>query len=811
MTSQSSGLYAEIDPAKKTPEWANTCINILRRDWRRLVNPDRILNDRLIMFSMNELTEIRESFQDEDFKKNTKFLPLPILEAMVNSIVEEIMKNPPKAELRATDPSAINEKKADLLLLRNRGIYNRDVNAINQQTKMPPSRVGYEEFNGNVEEFDKMGLNENDPEDLNFYEEHYQRLHFEIAGQQLLINIIRTNQFDEETIRKLVKDIFACKAISLDAYVSRITGEIKWEYLDPSICYGIFGNTNDGKKDICRGWENSVTVLEFLNRVGNEFDWNRDWRYLLWGINYCSTTRFTGFIRGGVSYDCCQNGTWVTEMGLEGAEQNFLDFSLAYTYKVYMGRIQWKTPEATGVYVVNPKDSSDITGVPYSYELKKKQIKEGYEKECYYQEQWYESYFIATSSTSQWIYGFQKLYYQQLEGANDEYANGTLCYYQEEGKSATEIAKTYLQVAHYAFYHMLWLIYKAKPDEDEYLLDEMLTLAKGLKRDFPQATGGASPTMDTILNQVIAYNRKNHVRIRTYPEIEGRKQAITFNEKQKGSGGLDPLTVAMQTVTQWAEVQIGQKIGFNPMRLGANPPSRESTTSEENTIQYSFNTTGYMYRMVQFVEKHLATVSLIYAQDILKYKDSIPYKWIRTIMGDESFENLKILDKVCAHRFGIFIRDYNIAFEKQRLNQAADMALQQKTITIDQWGVVTQTEDPKRGLAILARMERQKNKRERRQAVQDMQMQNEMAQAQHDRMMQQLMFERETEWGKADRAARATIMSSQLQAQSRIDVKNIQAGSEPEKIAAKTEGQKEVEREKQNLKEQQSLMVEEGV
>lgn len=808
MDGMSSLVYKTVDPNKKNAVWADQVITLYRRSWRQLINVQRAADDRATMFSMNELTEVKNSFQDEKFKEHVKFYPLPILDTFVNAIVEEITKEPPKAEIKATDPAAINEKKEDLLLLRNRKIVERDISKYNQQIGMPPYKVDYGQFKGNVEQFDKMGLNENDPEDMNFYEDNFQRLHYETAAQQLINNILKVNCFDETIIRKLVKDIFAFKAICVQVYVDQMTGEIKYKYIDPQICYGVFGATNDGKDDVCRGWQDSTSVWEFLQMVGNEFDFQRDWRYLIWAINYCNTaTRFTGFIRNGVNYDCCANPNWMSEMGMSDVQTpNLLDWSMAYTYKIFTGYIEWRSIDATATYLKKHKDPDFLEMVSYGFELKKKKEQKEYYKESYYQQQWYRSYFIATTSLSQWLFGFQKVYYQQISGANDEYSNGTLCYYQEEGKSATEISRVYLQPANFAFYHMLWLIYKAKPDEDEYLIDEMVVLAKVMARQFPQMAGNQSaPSFDNVMNQVIQYQRKNHVRIRAYPQIEGKVHPQLPPEKPKGNGGLDPLAIAMQSVNQWAEMNIAQKIGMNQMRIGGNPPSRESNQSEQSTIQYSINTTGYMYRMVQYLKQHLATVTLTYAQDIINFKESLPYKYIRTMLGDESFEALKVLDNVCAHRMGIFVKDYNSAMEKQRMIQAADIALSKGTIRQDEWFILTQTEDPKRANAILARLQRQKEKRERAQAIQDQQMAAQMQQQKYQMEKDLIVTKGQLELERERERTKGFVAAAQIAAKGKVDVKELQVASEAPKQDAKTEGQQQIMQTKQNLEEQQNL------
>ena len=96
----------------------------------------------------------------------------------------------------------------------------------------------------------------------------------------------------------------------------------------------------------------------------------------------------------------------------------------------------------------------------------------------------------------------------------------------------------------------------------------------------------------------------------------------------RGTGGIDTIAMSFQAITQWGENMVSQKIGMNSMRTGGNPPSRESNATENMIMESSFNTTGYMYRMIEYLKKHTAKTMLLYSQDIIRFKDSIPYKWL---------------------------------------------------------------------------------------------------------------------------------------------------------------------------------------
>ncbi len=110
MTSDSVYLIDELDPAKKTYGWSSNVITSLRINSTQLKNVLQARNNRAVMYSMQPLIKVRDSFDDVDFKNSIEFLPVPVLEPILNSIVEDMVKRPPKAELRAEDPTALTPR-----------------------------------------------------------------------------------------------------------------------------------------------------------------------------------------------------------------------------------------------------------------------------------------------------------------------------------------------------------------------------------------------------------------------------------------------------------------------------------------------------------------------------------------------------------------------------------------------------------------------------------------------------------------------------------------------------------------------------
>src|ERR1700724_3015749 len=115
-------VLRDINPNYRTAEWYSKYITILRMQWRPLFAHDRIRKNKQIILSQQGMDKIINSFKDVEFKNSTEFTPLGIWNRMLNIIVEELTKAPPKCELNATDAQAISDKKSDILLLKQKKI-----------------------------------------------------------------------------------------------------------------------------------------------------------------------------------------------------------------------------------------------------------------------------------------------------------------------------------------------------------------------------------------------------------------------------------------------------------------------------------------------------------------------------------------------------------------------------------------------------------------------------------------------------------------------------------------------------------------
>ncbi len=209
--------------------------------------------------------------------------------------------------------------------------------------------------------------------------------------------------------------------------------------------------------------------------------------------------------------------------------------------------------------------------------------------------------------------------------------------------------------------------------------------------------------------------------------------------------------------------------------------------------------------MIQYIKEHQATVSLLLAQDVATFKDSVPYRWLQNMIGEKQTDAIGVLDKIAAHRFGIFVQDINTVIDKQDIKQAAMMALQEKQINFEQWFIVTQTDDPKRAAQLLSYLQRRADKRLRAQALQDKKIEMDMQNQQHANKMAELNFDRQTKITVANIERDGFIGAAQINKDGRLNTQELKNAGALEHTAAKTEGTIQTKKEEANIEQQKPL------
>lgn len=801
---------------KKDGQWANDMVSSLRRDWRPMYPVDKATRNRSYVLCMQSMKKIEDKFKKSSWKENeTPFETLPIMHKIINELAEMLIQGAPKAEVKSTDPTAVTDRQQDMNLLKLRKIYEINKNRVNMAIGEPPATLNLKQKGkSNIEDFDKLGLDDKDSEDLSIFEMYLQRLNYEVSAQAVLNNVFKNNKFDELNLREALIDIAATNSICYDTYVDQLTGEQKIVRIDPEYAYGIWGQSYDGSDDVAKGWEKPMTVRTFLGMVGDKFNMERDWPELIWAINYGNQEKFTGFSFGQYSYDTYGAQAYSKQLEHFGCNQSkMLPINSAYNYNVFGGKCEWYTTDIVGAPHLVDRITGEWGSTTISFDDYKtdKKLFEKYEYKAETKWKAYNAIYLAQTAVSQKIYKWGEVYLQQRYGAYDDYCIGTLKYYRLPGKTIGEVARQYIDLANEAFYKIKWIVNRALPRKRQLIFNEIIAMARALgtdKNGLVTKDGKVSNDVTDSLEKVFNY-LEDHVEydIRFYPQVRGMEVPQLPSLKAVDEG-LDPLSTAMQLIQQWAETQVADKIGLNDLRMSNQIKDRQPGKLEQLETQSSLNKTGYISRLIQYMKRDIATSILGYTHDIIKYKQSLPCKWLQTIIGEEAFYGLQGIENVSPHRMGIFINDYYTAQRKREIDQAAMMALQKGEqgqsggITLDQWYAITQQEDYKREMKLLSIFIRKEDKKKRARDLQDKQMA-----MQHEKEMEGMRQQTEQMKGQLALQKEQIIAEAQKYVadknyQRGVDVKQMTVEAEPSKQSSKAESQKQIIEHKQDVKDQ---------
>lgn len=688
-------FYYEKDPQKKGLAWANELVTLMRQNWSPLVTKERAKKGMQLLMSTQGMDDVIKSFKDGSaFMSSYKdeIVPVAVFERIKNILVSEYKKGSYMPQVNAVDPAAESERKRDMTMLKNRKFLEGPMSNLNRRMGLPPYKMPKDKFSSNVDQFDEMGLDENNPQDLSFFRQVYQRLDHEIAATEVVQALYKYNDFDLY-IEDLVCDILAKKAIAFQQYESRTTGEFKWQRLEPENVRWIKGSRRDGKDAVCLGYERLITVKEFRERAAGYFDFDipEHRNMLLQAIQTCNVTP-----------------DWhsLTYQGAMNAEGECVSgWSQINTMNVQIGYIEWKTVNGSA-RKVNPN-----TGISYQIGYGEEVSKNSVYKKIYSDDiqKTYKTYFVATSTWSHYLWDMGELYHQMREGADDEYSTYSLSVWTGTGKTAMEISEPLLKVANYAFYKLVWGIFESRPNVEVYNVDTLYNLLGKLGGDSvantfagTEAGRGAPPTSGRSIDELtnlISFMRKSLTRIYSTEGME--RMGGDGKPHYVEPGGLDPIAVAMQTVVDWAEAKIMSQLGINALREGYTPDPKDGYKLNMEATNQSRNATYYISDAIAFVMAKTATNSIILAQDVIAYGGK-GKNFLLRLVGSDNIEILKSLNRIPLHRYGMFVDVYNASQRRQEIAMEGQVAWTKGDIQYHEYLLIKEIPDYKKAAMTLA-------------------------------------------------------------------------------------------------------------
>lgn len=728
--------YLENDPKKKNEQWGTEMVTYFRTYWKPLVSENVASQNMDVILSRYNMGKVMKMFKDPN-KLGMDFMAIAIMEKVRNILVGEITKAGLSVSINALDPVAEDERKKDRTLLENKKEIEQVLSFLQESIGLPEYKMqnekkisGKDPFGGNMDLFDELSLNSDDPNDRGYFMKAWHRLKHEMDAQEIVNSNFKANEL-EEYLEDWVNDILAKKVIAKQAYVNEMSGAMDIKYIAPEIVRLIPGKRNDGKDSVCLGYEEPDTIGGVIKKMGNGFSMERDWQYLLNAVNYTNKSNHSGI--------------WDGQTVLYGAasansKQTVCHINEFMSFKVNVGYIEWKSLDAK-TFKVGVDFNGNLRYYDRGYEYNPEEGS-GYAKESWYNEFTYKAYYLATSSNTQKIYKFGKLFHQVITGANDEYSSYSISFRKVTGPPVAEIARPWIEIAQECFTKFRWMIRRAKPKGRSYNYESLVQIAKHMIK-----TG---TTKDQV-HQVIQMFEEGINEIFTIPKVDGQRVGGGIIPNADLPNGLDATAVSFQGIIDWAVEKIKQDLGINDIREAYSPKQNDVYKLQAATLESSRNATNYIPVMLDGLMRDCAKHTLLTAQDIIKYKTSMAYDYLLNLVGAGPIQSLERLNNVALHRYGIFVTSYNSYLERQNIMRDTDIAFQNGEITYDVKLLINAIDDFRKAAYILAfeKQRAQKIKEKEIELAHTRAMERDAAL--HNFKIEEINAHSKGEWNKADR------------------------------------------------------------
>lgn len=773
--------YYEKDPLKKNRAWGTHIITLLRMEHSDIVDKQRASKGMKYLMSKQDMEVLKKEFKrSADFVKDTEWLPIAVFERIRNILIAEYVKGAYGPEVKAVDPSAEDERKADRDKLLNRRKLEVAMNTLRQRTNDAPYKYGKEKYSGNVEEFDQMGLDSGSTADVDFFYKMFYKLGHEIMTKEVITALMRHNEF-EVYAPYLVNDMLAKKAIAFQQFNSPQSGEIKWKYLTPETVKWTRGKRKDGKDSLSIGYETQVTIREFLEFAGPDFDFDRDSQIILQAIVHTN-----GPQNDWVSIN--REGVWGTEGEFRCSWQDLQQF------KVLLGYIEFKSVDGTA------QKKHKVTGIrlnmDYGDDIAPNST---YTKVVEETQKTYKSWYVGTGARSQYIFKFGKLYHTLTYGADDEYASYSINVLVEEGPTAVEIAMPFINLINEAFYKMLWGIWHSMPRKRIWNYEAIARLIKKIR---PKGAAAAN-SLQGMMNEVIQAFGSSLYEMYSTPEeqkLGGDQRPHYWDE-----GGLDPIAIAMQTVLDWGEGQVSQRLGISPLREAYSPDPKDGYKLQMQSMEQSRNATHYIPTAIQYVLKNTSTGSLLMVQDAVELNCTATVDFLENLVGKDNIDSIRALKKIPLHRYAIHVDVSNSQARKQQVEMKTNEAYQRKEITSEQYFLLMDIDDWKRASQIMSYFTYMGVKRERDTATLLFQREQQTEQQKHLNIMEQINAKGTWDVRTEAEKGKYIVAAHQKDGEFKKLAKDLDIQSNAQKLTEKAQSQKMIDDNKANLKLQEAI------
>ncbi len=681
--------------------------------------------------------------------------PLPLLPEKLNAAVAVVSKIPVEISCNATDLQAIEKKQKDINFIKNKPLYEAQMQEVADRLGLSEVDLGTTE-NSSVEFSESpFGLDLNEPDELDVFINLIYALKCETAFEVALQAFFDIKNRKQSRLLE-IKDEFKYAISVNSAFRSDTTGLPECEYVHPSEMETPFSLLPDYSDNTHRIRTKYATALDLMDYFGSEI---KDTAHL----EEIISAKDTGYC------DCNKLGR--------------IHYNNYDTFKVVLKCIEVRSVDYIGI--AKSKHKKGYT----SFTEDEDKIAEKIWGQNTYRFWW----LVGTKH----IFGIERLDFCHREKGKESIQNFSTNIYKSQEKSAVELSIGENKMAQIAYIKLQHALIMALPDGKFFDLKYIRNAASGLSE-------GVNP--DSV-NDLINLLLEKNIFIGDSQGFEGVNDG-NFKPYITIPGGMSGQSIVgyLNTIAT-SNINISRITGINQNLTGQK--TEELNGLQQSAIESSINALTYVTDGISAQDqKVLSTWANIVKQAV--EEGGKPKDAIKAIIGAKKVSIIDGLDDIRLHDIGVLVKVSSRQWERDFfVNRLMRMDAKGQLSESDIYQVM-HIDNPKEKIAFLAVKEQKWKKEQSAQREQQFAQQQQIVQQQGQNNIAVKQAEGEAEISAVNArglvqmrilelAAQLGIQSSQLDAIVKTNLQRERNREQKEKNIATL-------REKSNLEQQASLI-----
>ncbi len=758
--------FLDFDESQRDEAWATELVKQVLLNANPVIDKAEYDRRKKILFGQFNESDLNRVFTGKTMERLKKKLSssfVPFFERVRTALIADRDQTGLTITVDSLDPEKEMRKKKDKDLLINRKAIEALLNGITANNGMPPKKFTSEDYNGNMEKFDEMGLNEQDPDDLNFFLDTHWGLKAEIELSKVINPVARINQLSRK-YNRYINDILIDLTIFSQISIDQVEGKIKIEDIRPYAVDVLHasGDTNDFKEAQAFNIRHETNIRGFMRKFGAEFDFANRWSELISAVYSGDARGISGITdeTGDVMFGALIPGKTCVNI------HTFMDMPIKY------GRCEFKTVTRERTQLaVNENGNLIKSRVTKIDPTNSVNVDEKSAEDTYY------AYYFNITGVSPILVKWGKVYMQNFEGLHDEYSGFTIKGNRTEGVPVATTLEPFHNMIQVSFKMTEMLINDVKPDGLLMNYSSILKVAEFLKTNSKDAPADQMSGIEMFLKMV----EESPNILADSPETEeGQPMGGGNLGVQPNKKGLNSAANDLIKIIDWAELKVEKYLGTQGIDIAE--PRDGYKLSLENKKRARSATAFIDTILLAHLEDINITV-LLYAQDISKFPNITAYKYLESLVGEKVMGFLKTLEKA-AHRYGIVLNTFNNDIQKAEIIGEAQQALRNKEISFQHYMAIRSFDSEKAAASYLAREKQIAEKKQQQNALTALQQQEAVNQKTHERAMQ--LENLKGEWLEKARQQQAQgfIGAAQINSQAQIQREVLQNEGQNQRLAS---------------------------